>query len=63
MIDLNRILDGGPWTFDYHPFLVYKLKLGENPLAVPLNKILCVLIRSGGPVHGAGWPSVMEFYW
>lgn len=39
-LNLKRVLDGGPWTSGNHSLLVHQLKLGENPLSVPLNKIL-----------------------
>lgn len=38
-LDLKHILEGGPWAFGNHPLLVHRLKLGENPLSVPLNHI------------------------
>lgn len=38
-IDVQRVLDGGPWTFGNQPLLVHRLKVGENPLKVSLYKI------------------------
>lgn len=38
-IDLKRVLNGDSLTFSNHPLLVYRLRLGENPLTVPLNII------------------------
>lgn len=39
IIDLKRILDGGPWSFGNFPLLLHHLKTGEFPLRVPLNSL------------------------
>ncbi|XP_060971235.1 uncharacterized protein LOC133037758 [Cannabis sativa] len=36
-LDINRVLEGTPWTFNKIPLIVQRLKLGENPRLVPLN--------------------------
>ncbi|XP_075486072.1 uncharacterized protein LOC142525628 [Primulina tabacum] len=38
-IDLRRIMDGGPWTFDNNLLLLHHLKHEEQPLQVPLYHI------------------------
>ena len=35
-IDVRRVLDSGPWTFDQHILLVHKLGADEQPQNVPL---------------------------
>lgn len=35
-IDMNRVLDNGPWTFNNHLFLLKHLKEAENPTKVDL---------------------------
>ncbi|CAN1803823.1 hypothetical protein LINPERHAP1_LOCUS23731 [Linum perenne] len=35
-IDLNWVLDAGPWNFNGYLLLIRKLNQGENPLTVPL---------------------------
>ncbi|XP_075486286.1 uncharacterized protein LOC142525885 [Primulina tabacum] len=37
--DVDRILEGGPWSFDNHLLLLHKLKQGKIPTKVPLNLI------------------------
>ncbi|XVF67588.1 hypothetical protein PTKIN_Ptkin10aG0133100 [Pterospermum kingtungense] len=36
-VDLKRVLEGGPWTFDSHLLILHQLKPGEIPNRVPLN--------------------------
>lgn len=36
-IDLKRIVDGGPWSFNNIPLILHQLKKGEFPLRVPLD--------------------------
>ncbi|KAM6542132.1 hypothetical protein CsatB_006579 [Cannabis sativa] len=36
-LDINRVLEGTPWTFNKIPLIIQRLKLGENPRLVPLN--------------------------
>ncbi|XVF68232.1 hypothetical protein PTKIN_Ptkin10aG0188700 [Pterospermum kingtungense] len=36
MVDLKRVLEGGPWTFDNHLLLLHSLSPGEIPSQVPL---------------------------
>ncbi|XP_062094341.1 uncharacterized protein LOC133800401 [Humulus lupulus] len=36
-IDINRVMEGTPWTFNRTPVILERLKLGENPRVVPLN--------------------------
>ena len=35
-IDVRRVLDSGPWTFDQHILLVHRLGAEEQPQNVPL---------------------------
>ncbi|KAL8513662.1 hypothetical protein ACS0TY_012959 [Phlomoides rotata] len=39
ILNLNRVMDGGPWSFDNFPLILHRLELGENPKMVPLNKL------------------------
>lgn len=36
-LDLKRVIEGGPWSFDYCPLIVKTLKDGDNPSKIPLN--------------------------
>lgn len=36
LIDLKRILEGGPWTFDNQLLILHKLKPGDIPTSIPL---------------------------
>ncbi|CAH9112560.1 unnamed protein product [Cuscuta epithymum] len=36
--DMKRVLDEGPWTFDQNLIVLAKLKQGDLPLKVPLNR-------------------------
>lgn len=38
-LDLQRILEGGPWSIGNHPLLLHKLMIGEVPLQVPLFRL------------------------
>lgn len=38
-LDIAKVLDGGPWSFDNHPMIVHKLRLGDVPHRVPLNTL------------------------
>ncbi|MBA0645890.1 hypothetical protein Goklo_013921, partial [Gossypium klotzschianum] len=38
-IDINRVIDGNPWTFNKHILVLYKQKSGEDPLRVPLYSV------------------------
>lgn len=37
--DMDRILEGGPWTFDNHILILQRLKQGEFPTQIPLNLV------------------------
>lgn len=39
VVDMRRVLEGGPWTFDNHFLILHQLKLGELPSQVPLFSI------------------------
>ncbi|KAL8507170.1 hypothetical protein ACS0TY_017900 [Phlomoides rotata] len=39
ILDVNRILEGSPWSFNNHPLVLHSLQIGDHPLRVPLNKI------------------------
>ncbi|XP_030505209.1 uncharacterized protein LOC115720192 [Cannabis sativa] len=34
-----QVIDGSPWTFDRAPLIFERLKQGENPRMVPLNRL------------------------
>lgn len=36
ILDLKRVMDGGPWSFDNHLLLLHHLKRGEVPTSLPL---------------------------
>ena len=36
LIDLRRVMDGGPWSFDNHLLVLHELKSDESPAEVPL---------------------------
>ncbi|XP_030489697.2 uncharacterized protein LOC115706250 [Cannabis sativa] len=38
-VDIERVKEGSPWTFDRVPLLFERLKQGKNPRSVPLNRI------------------------
>lgn len=38
-IDLNRVFEGGPWSFGVFPLILHKLKVGEFPHRVALNAL------------------------
>ncbi|MBA0562748.1 hypothetical protein Golob_007771, partial [Gossypium lobatum] len=35
--DIERVMDGDPWTFNKHLLVYHQLQLGEDPLRVPLH--------------------------
>lgn len=39
-IDMDRVLNGSPWTFNNHLLVLRRLKLGEDPLKVPLEHVM-----------------------
>ncbi|KAL8456798.1 hypothetical protein ACS0TY_034875 [Phlomoides rotata] len=39
LLDVKRILEGSPWSFNNHPLVLHALIRGEHPLRVPLNKL------------------------
>ncbi|KAL8512896.1 hypothetical protein ACS0TY_019156 [Phlomoides rotata] len=42
--DLQRVLDGSPWSFGSHPMVLCQLRFGEIPHQVSLNK-LCFWVQ------------------
>lgn len=38
-VDIQRVMEGSPWTFNKVPLIIDRLKQGENPRAVTLNKM------------------------
>ncbi|KAM6549548.1 hypothetical protein CsatB_021224 [Cannabis sativa] len=38
-VDIERVMEGSPWTFDRVPLIFERLKQGENPRTVMLNKL------------------------
>ena len=39
VVDLKRVLAGGPWTYDNHLLILYWIQPGECPNQIPLNFI------------------------
>ncbi|KAL8508104.1 hypothetical protein ACS0TY_018603 [Phlomoides rotata] len=39
ILDVNRILEGLPWSFNNHPLVLHSFLRGKHPLRVPLNKL------------------------
>ncbi|KAL8489567.1 hypothetical protein ACS0TY_025471 [Phlomoides rotata] len=37
--DLQRVLDGSPWSFGSHPLILRQVHFGEIPLQISLNKL------------------------
>ena len=35
-IDIKRVIDSGPWTFDQHILIIQRLRIDEQPQNVPL---------------------------
>lgn len=38
-LDLQRIMDGGPWSFNNFPLIIHRLSRGEFPTRVELNRL------------------------
>ncbi|XP_074378358.1 uncharacterized protein LOC141719893 [Apium graveolens] len=38
-VDISRVIEGSPWTFDRMQFIFERLKEGDNPRLVRLNKL------------------------
>lgn len=38
-VDLQRVIDGGPWSIGNHPLIIYQLKVGEVPHRLPLDRL------------------------
>ncbi|XP_062104125.1 uncharacterized protein LOC133815285 [Humulus lupulus] len=38
-VDISRVMEGSPWTFDRVPLVFERLKVGENPRAMVLNRL------------------------
>lgn len=38
-VDITRVIEGSPWTFDRVPLIFTHLKEGDNPRSVILNKL------------------------
>ena len=39
IVDLRRVLDTGPWSFNGHTLILYHLQPGEDHLLVPLTHV------------------------
>ena len=39
VVDLKRVLAGGPWTYDNHLLILHWIQPGEYPNQIPLNSI------------------------
>ena len=39
VVDLKRVLAGGPWTYDNHLLILHWIQLGECPNQIPINSI------------------------
>ena len=35
-VDIKRVVEGSPWTFNNNQLLIRRLKEGENPRTVPI---------------------------
>lgn len=38
-LDLERVINGGPWTFEQHLLIFTKLESGMNPMQVDLYEV------------------------
>ncbi|XP_060969744.1 uncharacterized protein LOC133036971 [Cannabis sativa] len=38
-IDIQLVIDGSPWTYDWKPFIFTRLKEGDNPRLVEINHL------------------------
>ncbi|KAM6592919.1 hypothetical protein CsatA_000622 [Cannabis sativa] len=38
-VDIERVIEGSPWTFDRAPLIMERVSHGVNPITIPLNKI------------------------
>lgn len=38
-IDVNRVMEGAPWSFGPHPLVLHRLCIGDIPHQIPLNHI------------------------
>ena len=38
-LDLKRAIKGGPWTFNQRMLVISRLKVGDNPSQVPLDRV------------------------
>uniref|UniRef100_A0A803QI56 Reverse transcriptase n=1 Tax=Cannabis sativa TaxID=3483 RepID=A0A803QI56_CANSA len=38
-VDIDRVIEGSPWTFDRVPLIFERLKQGEDPRMITLNKL------------------------
>ncbi|XP_060963951.1 uncharacterized protein LOC133033270 [Cannabis sativa] len=38
-VDIQRVIDGSPWTYDRKPFIFTRLKEGDNPRLVKINHV------------------------
>lgn len=44
-LNVKRVIEGTPWSLGNGPLILHQMKMGENPLSVPLNKLnFCVQI-------------------
>ncbi|KAL8536022.1 hypothetical protein ACS0TY_011600 [Phlomoides rotata] len=58
-LDVNRILEGSPWSFNNHPLVLHSLQRGDHPLRVPLNK-LPFWVQYDSSNRGAAWMTFMR---
>ncbi|MBA0782715.1 hypothetical protein Gotri_000553 [Gossypium trilobum] len=47
IMDLERVLNGSPWTFNNHLLIIHKLQRGEDPLTIPL-------------IHSSSWVQIHD---
>lgn len=38
-LDIHKVIDGGPWTFEQAMLVYHQVKEGEDPMAVPLQHV------------------------
>lgn len=38
-LDIQKVIDGGPWSFEQAMLVYHQVKDGEDPTAVPLQQV------------------------
>ena len=58
-LDISRVLEGSPWTFNQIPLLLERLTEGDNPRLLPIN-LLDVWVQVYGLKSGFKSDRVLE---